>query len=108
MTLFNWCLSLTEVLFKTKASKELALDVLSSALERELKILKAKLAGFEKEMQKFEARYKLSSKEFYKKFENGELGDDESYFAWWAAVQAHKSIKIRIETLQELFSQCKQ
>jgi hypothetical protein len=35
-------------------------------------------------------------------------GDDESYFVWWAAIQAHESIKARIETLQELFSQCKQ
>lgn len=99
---------MTEVLLKTRAGKELALEALSSAIERELKILKAKLAGFEEEMQKFELKHKLSSKEFYKKFESGELGDDESYFTWWAAVHAHENIKTRIETLQELFGQCKQ
>jgi len=99
---------LTEVLLKTKANKELALEALSSAITRELKILKAKQEGFEGEIQKFELRHGLSSKEFYEKFEGGKLGDDEDYFAWWAAIQAQKSIKARTETLQELLSQCKQ
>ena len=99
---------LTEVLLRTRAGKELALEALSSAIERELKILKTKQAGFKEEMRRFESKHKLSSNEFYKKFESGELGDDESYFTWWAAIHAHKSIKTRIETLQELFGQCKQ
>jgi len=99
---------LTEVLLKTKANKELALEALSSAIERELKILKAKLKGFEEEIQKFESKHRLSSKEFYEKFESGELGDDEDYFTWWSAIHAHESIQARMETLQELLSQCKQ
>lgn len=99
---------MTEVLLRTRADKELALEALSSAIERELKILKAKLTGFEEEMQGFESKHGLSSNEFYKKFESGELGDDESYFTWWAAIHAHESIKTRIETLQELLGQCKQ
>lgn len=99
---------MTEVLFRTKAGKELALEALSSAIKRELKIVKAELEGFEEEMQRFESKHGLSSNEFYKKFESGELGDDEDYFTWWAAVHAHESIKTRIETLQELSSQCKQ
>ena len=99
---------MTEVLLKTKANKELALKALSSAIERELKIMKAKREGFEEEIQNFESKHRLSSKEFYEKFESGELGDDEDYFAWWAAIQAQKSIKARTETLQELLNQCKQ
>lgn len=99
---------MTEVLLKTKANKELALEALSSAIERELKILKAKLKGFEEEIQKFESKHRLSSKEFYEKFESGELGDDEDYFTWWSAIHAQKSIQARMETLQELLSQCKQ
>jgi len=93
---------------KTKADRELALEALSSAMEGELKILRTKMKGFEGEMRKFESKRMLSSKEFYEKFEGGELGDDEDYFKWWAAVQAHQSIKARAETLQELLSQCKQ
>lgn len=100
--------NLTEVFLKTRANKELAFEALSSAMERELKILKAKLEGFEEEMHKFESKHMLSSKEFYEKFESGELGDDEDYFAWWSAIHAHESIKARTETLQELLSQCKQ
>lgn len=96
------------MLLKTKANKELALEALSSAIERELKILKAKLEGFEEEMRKFESKHGLNSKEFYEKFEGGELGDEEDCFAWWSAIHAHESIKARLETLQELLSQCKQ
>jgi len=99
---------LTEVLLRTKAGRELALEALSSAIRRELKILKAKLKGFEEEMHKFESKHGLSSKEFYKKFERGELADDEDYFTWWSAIHAHESIKARTETLQELLTQCKQ
>ena len=99
---------MTEVLLKTKADKELALEALSSAIRRELKILKAKLEGFEKEMHKFESEHRLNSKEFYEKFESGELGDNEEYFTWWSAIHAQKSIQARMETLQELLTQCKQ
>lgn len=99
---------MTEVLLKTKVNKKLALEALSSAIEGELKILKAKLEGFEEEMHKFESKHRLSSKEFYEKFENGELGDDEDHFAWWSAIHAHESIQARMEALEELLSQCKQ
>ena len=99
---------MTEVLLRTKANKQLALETLSSAIERELKILKTKLTSFEEEIHKFESTHKLNSKEFYKKFENGELGDEEEYFTWWSAIHAHQSIKARLETLQELLTQCKQ
>lgn len=99
---------MTEVLLKTKADKQLALEALSSAIERELKILKAKLEGFEEEMRKFELKYGFSSKEFYEKFESGKLGDDEDYFTWWSAIHAQKSINARMETLRELLTQCKQ
>jgi hypothetical protein len=99
---------LTEVQMKTKASRELALEALSSAIERELKILTAKLEEFKKEIEKWESKYKMSSKDFYEKFERGELGDDEEYFSWWAAVQAYNSISARVETLKELHAQCRQ
>ena len=99
---------MTEVLLKTKANKELALEALSSAIEGELKILKAKLEDFQEEMDRFELKHGLSSKEFYEKFESGELGDDEDYFVWWSAIHAHKSINARLDTLQEPLSQCKQ
>lgn len=99
--------ALTEVSLKARAGKELVLEALRSAMEGEIRILQVKLAGFEGEMREFESRYKLSSSDFYERFEGGELGDDEDYFNWWAAVHAYESVKARIETLQELLGQCK-
>jgi len=34
------------------------------------------------ELEKFETTYKMSSDQFYQKFEAGELGDDEDFFEW--------------------------
>jgi hypothetical protein len=64
---------LTEVLLKTKANKELALEAFSSAIGGGLEILRAKLEGFEEEMRKIESKHGFNSKEFYEKFEGGEL-----------------------------------
>ena len=33
----------------------------------------------------FEEEFKLSSREFTQKFENGEVGDEQQYFDWYAA-----------------------
>jgi hypothetical protein len=87
---------LTEVSLKTKASKELALEALSSAIEREIKVLESRLASLEKEKRNFEVTCGMSSEEFYEKFEKGELGDAEEYFSWWGAVRASKSVKERL------------
>ena len=35
--------------------------------------------------RQFEQEFKLSSSEFMQKFENGEVGDEEQYFDWYAA-----------------------
>lgn len=36
----------------------------------------------EKQLQTFEARYGMSSKDFYVKFNRGELGDQRDYLKW--------------------------
>ncbi len=36
------------------------------------------------DLQKFERKYDMTSAEFYEKFENGELGDENSDFYQWS------------------------
>ena len=35
--------------------------------------------------EKFEQKFSLNSNEFMQKFENGDIGDDQEYFDWYAA-----------------------
>jgi hypothetical protein len=44
--------------------------------------LKNSIHNIEIELRELEQKYSLSSKEFYLKFTNGELGDEEEYILW--------------------------
>ena len=57
---------MTEVLLKTKANKELALEALSSAIERELKILKVKWKALKSKCTSSSRSTGLARKSFIK------------------------------------------
>lgn len=59
----------------------------------EIKMLK-------KELHLFEKKYKMSSAEFHKKFENGDLDDRENYFEWSAIYQMHERAVNRLDILK--------
>ena len=48
-------------------------------------------ADVRRELKRFEEKYGLASKDFYAKFNRGELGDEEDFFEWatlWDVVAA--------------------
>jgi hypothetical protein len=51
------------------------------------------------DLQKFEEKYNLSSEEFYRKFGNGELGDDEDFMVWSGIYEMQQQDR---QTLTEL------
>ncbi|HDN80008.1 MAG TPA: hypothetical protein ENG33_06045 [Chloroflexi bacterium] len=60
-------------------------ETLSQALANEAEIARFKMEHFRKLCQKFEERFGMTSDEFLKRFEQGELGDAQEYFDWFAA-----------------------
>jgi len=42
----------------------------------------------------------MDSSEFLKKFESGQLGDDEDFFVWWGYLKALRTLKERIAVLE--------
>ncbi|MBN2011459.1 hypothetical protein JW960_19155 [candidate division KSB1 bacterium] len=44
--------------------------------------LKKAIINLQIDLKKFERKYDLSSKEFYQKFDSGELGDNEDFIIW--------------------------
>jgi hypothetical protein len=60
-------------------------DIIRSALEHEKHLAKYKVYRYSMICDEFEDQYDLISTEFIKKFEAGELIDDDKYFDWYAA-----------------------
>lgn len=53
------------------------------------------------QLSTFEDRFKVDSKTFHQKFEDGELGDDEEFFVWDALIEMEKRIIKRLNILGE-------
>lgn len=51
------------------------------------------------ELSRLEAKYKISSEDFFRKFESGELGDDADYFEWGGLYENVLLYTERISTL---------
>lgn len=60
-------------------------SVLNGALRRETELARARRDYFERACQGFEAQHGMLSDEFMQRFESGTLGDEATYFDWYAA-----------------------
>jgi len=80
---------LEEYIASTNASaKDRVLELtIDKLLDRETSRLISQKARLEQQLDGFEQEYHLSSKEFYDKFERGELGDDMDFVEWSATYE---------------------
>ncbi len=60
------------------------------SLERERKLSEAALTRLAEQCKVFEAQYGWSTEEFLRKFDAGEIGDDQDFFRWYALAQAQR------------------
>lgn len=67
--------------------------VIKDSIHREIILLESKIALVESEIKQFEEKYHLTSSEFLKKFEKGELGDSQDYFEWWGLKKGLKTLE---------------
>ncbi|HLP49095.1 MAG TPA: hypothetical protein VK469_24345 [Candidatus Kapabacteria bacterium] len=51
-------------------------------IKNQINELKNEIHNIEIDLKEFEERYHLSSEDFYNRFTNGELGDDEDFMLW--------------------------
>ncbi len=58
---------------------------------RESKICELAIRQLEDKLRVFEEKYSLPSDEFYKRFQEGDIGDDQDFFEW----------KVLLEGIQE-------
>jgi hypothetical protein len=86
----------------TEFTQEEIQDTLSYALRNEAEQAKSRRDYFADICTEFESRYGFSSDMFLERLEEGELGDDEHLFDWYAAVRGLQLWDHRHQILREV------
>lgn len=71
------------------------------SIAREKRITKAKLKKYRERLKRFEEEHGMDTEEFVRKFRAGELEDDEKWFEWKFAYEAHERLMERQRQLEE-------
>jgi hypothetical protein len=71
----------------------------NKAIDYQINELKKGIFNIEKDLKYFEEKYNLSSKLFYKKFSNGEIGDEDDYIIWGGIYEMYLSDKQKLKKL---------
>lgn len=65
--------------------------ILDEAFHKERDFAYTRFKRFDEECRTFEKEYGIGSDQFLQQFESGELGDDECWFDWYAAIRGQKT-----------------
>jgi hypothetical protein len=88
-------------LLKDTYTDEAELDlVLSKVLDLTLDRYRTRLQRYERELGEFEQRYQVDSRDFYQRFQAGEMGDAMDYFEWAGLYELRQALLDKIERLE--------
>ncbi len=82
------------------AKKADADPIIQDALRRELALFKTREMLVLSEIEDMEQKYGMPSSEFWNKFENGALGDDQDYFVWWSLIRGLEAVRTRKDRIR--------
>lgn len=77
-------------------------EVVKTTLQKEIKRLNEKINSLNKQLSVYERKFGYSSETFNKKFNNGELGDDQVFFEWYADLETRNKIVFRLSLLEKV------
>ncbi|MFQ6072505.1 MAG: hypothetical protein ACE5KT_07385 [Methanosarcinales archaeon] len=80
--------------------------IIMESLRRETALIEVKINLVKDEILDFEKKYNISSEEFLKKFESGELGDAQDFFEWWGLIRGLKKLKERMQQARKVLEYC--
>jgi hypothetical protein len=89
-----------DILLSFGADKELDTS-LNKLIVFQIAKYRANIEQLKLEFKNFEAKYKMSSEDFYNKFESGKLGDDADFFEWAGLYENHLLNTERIKSLED-------
>lgn len=82
--------------------KKYIASTINKMLKVELGMVKRELKQVENSLKNFEKRHKMSSDEFYKKFNAGKLGDDREYIKWYAYKDTFNKLIGRLKEIEKV------
>lgn len=78
------------------------IDVVKSSINLKKRILKSNYEDYKKRLKKFESKQGMSTKQFLKKYNSGQLGDDQKWFDWLFAYEAFSEINRELLLLRRV------
>jgi hypothetical protein len=88
-----------QVIITTDASAALK-PLLESAIQSELHMLELGLARIVERLQAFEKQYGLTSDEFERRFEAGEIGESLDHIEWAGEIKTYRRLEGQRQALQ--------
>jgi tetrahydromethanopterin S-methyltransferase subunit G len=77
-------------------------STINKMLKVELGMVKRELKQVKNSLTDFEKRHKMSSDEFYDKFNAGKLGDDREYIKWYAYKNTFNKLMERLKEIEKV------
>jgi len=78
------------------AISEDAVPIVKDSINREIILLESKISLLNSEIKLFEEKYNMTSLEFQKKFDRGDIGDSQDFFEWWGLKKGLSIIEDRL------------
>jgi hypothetical protein len=89
--------------FQIKAkSATNATILIRSALENQMMLIDFGISKTERKLKEFEREFGMTSRKFYEKFSQGELGDDFKYMRWAGEYETLQRLKKDHDALKDL------
>ena len=79
-----------------------AVDVVKSSINLKKRVLKSNCEDYKKRLKSFESKQGMSTKQFIKKYNAGQLGDDQKWFDWLFAYEAFSEINRELMLLRRV------
>ncbi len=86
-------------LYQQGQVSEMMERTLAKLLRYEADLCQAQLHQLQADLVEFEQKYNLSSREFYQRFQTGQIGDELDYVEWASLVQMVNNLKKRLSLL---------
>jgi len=75
--------------------------LLETALDREAKLLEYSIQRTREALAPFEARYKMTTNEFERKFNSREIEETLDYLDWWMELEALRHLEAQRNAIKE-------
>lgn len=87
---------------KTEFSEKVVEDVVKAALRDQATVARLRYEQFANDCRAFESRFQMTTEDFVARFDNGDLGDDEEWFDWFAAQRGREVWRVKAQVLDEV------